>query len=210
MSNLANSASLLLASTAKLSETLDQAYAHFSRGEWKEAFARLTRVAAQRPADAQLQAALGICSFKMENFSGATAAFSKAVQLDPSNAELLTQLAMAHIEQDQADQAEDALRRALTLRADEVPALRLLSGICAARGKSDEAANLSARANELEQKASSESGRGEAKNDRYSTWPKSVPTQEEIKLDAGLSLELGACSYIYGNHIQNPSGALTH
>lgn len=42
------------------------------------------------------------------------------------------------------------------------------------------------------------------------SYPANVPPPAEIKLDPGLTLELGACSYIHGNRVRNPSGAITH
>ena len=36
------------------------------------------------------------------------------------------------------------------------------------------------------------------------------PAPQNVALDSGLTLELGAHSYVHGGQIRNPSGALTH
>jgi acetyltransferase-like isoleucine patch superfamily enzyme/Flp pilus assembly protein TadD len=48
-------------------------------------------------------------------------------------------------------------------------------------------------------------------NDETSlTMVASEPSDQNVALDSGLTLELGAHSYIHGGKIRNPSGALTH
>lgn len=194
----------LSAPPTKLAQILDQAFAAFSGENWPEARAGLLLAIAQRPEDAQLQAALGIVHFKLADYRASCAAFATALRLDPGNPELLTQHAMACLELGDTATAETALRSALEVRPDDVAALKLLSSCYAARGQVAECAPLERRLEILDPQSA------RPPQPPPADYPRNVPSAEEIKLDAGLTLELGAGSYIHGNHIQNPSGARTH
>jgi len=193
---------------SKQSRYLDQAFAAFSEGKWAEARPGLTQAVAGQPRNAQLHGALGITCFQLGDFRAAAKAFFAAVNLSPGDADLWSQLAMTHIELGEVAAAEQAARRAVELRPDDVPALKLLAACLEALGNTATAAVYNRRASILQGVPVKEKRRETPA--RPVDHPKNGRAQSDLKLDAGLTLDLGACSYIHDSHVRNPSGARTH
>jgi len=133
-------------STASLPESpaqlIERAAAHINREEWSEARAALEQAIAQDATQAPWHGALGSVCFRLQDHAAAVAAFTTATTLAPSESDLWTQRAIAHLQLGQGGQVEVALRQALTLNPDEPTALKLLADFCHFEGRHREASRL--------------------------------------------------------------------
>ena len=121
---------------------IERASVHIEREEWSGARAALEQAIVLDATQAQWHGALGTVCFRLQDFAGSVRAFTAATGLAPSDSDLWTQRAIAHLQLNQGGQVEIALRQALTLSPDEPTALKLLADFCLHEGRHREASRL--------------------------------------------------------------------
>jgi len=107
---------------------MKQAKRLFDAGRYREAAARLCRM----PAEAHVHALLGACAYMCQDYAAAVDNYSRAVHLEPSNADYYFDMGKALLTMDQHEAAGEAFKWALMVRPEFPEALHAL-------GRNDEA-----------------------------------------------------------------------
>ncbi len=186
-------------STSSGNAILEIAWLHFNKQDWPNAAECLSKAVAVFPRRAEVHAALAISLFQLGRVGESAVAYDLALNLSPNSPDLLTQADIVRLRLKQGQHAEQFLLRALKIDPNFASAKQVLSEHCrqAAKaippGLAIEMGRSVGSAGVVQGSASHTAGGA-----------------HQIQLDRGLTLKIGAHSYINDLCIRNPAGAKTH
>lgn len=119
--------------------------AQATAGNLAAARANITEATVLRDDIPAYQQLLGMIAMQMGDVGGAYRAFSRALDIDPSNMTALAYVANLGLQMGDVTRAEGAADRLLTLDPSALPGLQAKGMIALARGRNDEAASIGDR-----------------------------------------------------------------
>tara|TARA_R110002072_G_scaffold303099_1_gene493502 strand:+ start:233081 stop:233989 length:909 start_codon:yes stop_codon:yes gene_type:complete len=132
----------LIGNTDKLESQLSIARIQEHQGQLREAAERYTQLAQKNPKNATIPHRLGVIESKNGNHQAANQYFRQSLELNPHDAEVLTDWGYSLFLQGKLSEAETALRRALNEVPGEERATNNLALVLGHAGKSEESLAL--------------------------------------------------------------------
>ena len=175
-----------------------------NRSDFSGALKLLDHAVDLSPGNPEILSHRGRLLLFLKEFDRARADFAEAAQVDARSAPTLSGLARCHFEKGDHAEAGICARRALDLD----PANREAGEILAALEKFVGAKSIEAR-KDIQQFFARAHDESHLPTAKFENLTQTEPSPATIDLDSGLTLEIGAHSYIHDHKIRNPSGALT-
>jgi len=132
----------LIGNTDKLESQLSVARIQEHQGQFRDATDRYQQLAAKNPDNATIPHRLGVIESKAGNHDVANQHFRRSLELDPHNAEVLTDWGYSLFLQSKLSEAETALRMALNEAPGESRATNNLALVLGHAGESEESLAL--------------------------------------------------------------------